>query len=200
MPFEDFPFDPSMTNIPTGPSRRWYDETFVRVFIDSMQEVPPYKRDSFAQKIIDVVESVFKNEINRKVNTNKYMILGMYKEFEKRRWYDRNPTIHKAIKSMCSLVDQRQDLQKVAQNGITDILGEYLIKPEEPEIEIRQPEPIMPEPEPIPEPVVMQEEEEEEDEAKKRRDSKVMVSGEKLFIKRDKNPKLRKKKKDKPQI
>lgn len=202
MSFEEFPFDASMSKPPTGPTRRWYDETFVRPYIDSMLEVPPYKRESYAQRILDVVESVFKNEINRKVNTNKYMILGMYKEFEKRRWYDRNPVIHKSIKSMCSLVDQRQDLQKVAQAGIADILGEYMLQEEEPEVEIRQPDPIMEEPEPIPEPMPEAEPEpepEEDDEEKKKRDAKLMVSGEKLFIKREKNPKLRKKKK-KPKI
>lgn len=161
-------------------TRRWYDSTFVKNFVDSFETVPPYKRDTIANKILDVIETVFKNEINRKVNTNKDMILGMYKEFEKRRWYDQNPNILKAIKGMCSLVDQRRDLQKMAVSGIIDSLGEYYIR-EEPKVEIRPPEPPLEETkkEEAPPPPV-------EEPKKKAPDSKVMVSGEKLFIKRDK--------------
>ena len=180
---------------PVG-QRRWYDLSFVKKFTESLEKVPPYKRDSVALKIVEIVDSVFKNEINRKVNTNKNMILGMYKEFEKRRWYDRNPTILKAVKGMCSLVNQRKDLQKMAVAGIIESLGEYYER-EKPKVEVRAPEPIIPEP--VEEPIV--EEIVEEPEEKKKRDSKVMVSGEKLFIKRDKT-KLKPKPKpnDKPSI
>jgi hypothetical protein len=184
---EEYPGFKPINKKPVAGSRRWYDSTFVKKFVESFETVPPYKRDTVANKIIDVIESVFKNEINRKVNTNKNMILGMYKEFEKRRWYDRNPSILKSVKGMCSLVDQRRDLQKMAIAGIIDALGEYYIKDEPKEIEIRPPEPIKvekkePEPEPVPEP---------QEEPKKKPDSKVMVSGEKLFIKRDKKPRPR---------
>lgn len=169
--------------------RRWYDTSYIKKFVDSFETAPPFKRDAIANKILDVIESVFKNEINKKVNTNKYMILGMYKEYEKRRWYDRNPTILKSIKAMCTTVNQRRDLQKMACAGVVDALGEYYIK-DEPKIEIRTP---VIEPEPIiEEPVFETEEivEEEIDETvpRKKPDSKVMVSGEKLFIKRDKKP------------
>lgn len=173
--------------------RRWYDTTFVKKIVESFETVPPYKRDTIANKIIECVDAVFRNEINRKVNTNKDMILGMYKEYEKRRWYDKNPTVLKSIKEVCSLVDQRRELQKVAISGIIDSLGEYY-KRDEPKVEIRPPEM-----EPIPEPVVQEEPKVEEpappppvveeEPKKKAPDSKVMVSGEKLFIKRDKKPK-----------
>lgn len=167
--------------------RRWYDSTFVKKVIDSFETVPPYKRDTVANKIIEVVDTVFRNEINRKVNTNKDMILGMYKEYEKRRWYDKNPTVLKSIKEVCSLVDQKRELQKIAISGIIDSLGEYYIR-EEPKVEIRPPEV-----EPILEPVAKEEPKVEEPKVeepkRKSPDSKVMVSGEKLFIKRDKKPK-----------
>jgi hypothetical protein len=191
---EDFPGSLPINKKPKPGEKRWYDTTFVKKFVESFEEVPPYKRDTIATKINDTIESVFKNEINRKVNTNKSMILGMYKEFEKRRWYDRNPNITKAIKGMCSLVDQRRDLQKLAVAGIIDAFGEYYIKDEPKEVEIRPPEMEAPKPkeQPVPEP------EPEEDTKKKGPDSKVMVSGEKLFIKRDK-PKLKPKKKINPQ-
>ncbi|MEW5820786.1 MAG: hypothetical protein AB1782_11395 [Cyanobacteriota bacterium] len=194
MTFDEFPIN-SLPPPKNSNSRRWYDESFVRGFVDALEEVPPYKRDNIAHRIVDTVESVFKNEINRKVNTNKNMILGMYKEFEKRRWYDRNPIVLKAVKSMCTLVDQRRDLQRMAIAGIVEALGEYY-KKEEPKVEIRQPEPIIQKaPEPIIEEPVAPE---PEDEPKKKPDSKVMVSGEKLFIKRDK--KLKPKPKEKPKI
>ena len=195
MSFDDLPIEGGKKGKPEQGSRRWYDKTFVKKFIESIEEAPPYKRDNIAVKINEIVDSVFKNEINRKVNTNKQMILGMYKEFEKRRWYDRNQTILKAVKNMCSLVNQRKDLQKMAISGIIDTLGEYY-KKEEPQVqvEIRPPDPIIEEKIPEPEP-----EEIEEPEEKKKPDSKVMVSGEKLFIKRDKT-KLKPKPKDKPKL
>lgn len=84
MTFDDLSSDSLMPphKVPQG-QRRWYDSSFVKKFLESLEKVPPYKRDSIALKIVEIIESVFKNEINRKVNTNKNMILGMYKEFEK---------------------------------------------------------------------------------------------------------------------
>lgn len=194
MTFDDLSSDSFVPTHKAPPGqRRWYDPSFVKKFTESLEKVPPYKRDSVALKIVEIVDSVFKNEINRKVNTNKNMILGMYKEFEKRRWYDRNPTILKAVKGMCSLVNQRKDLQKMAVAGIIESLGEYYER-EKPKVEVRAPEPIILEPvEEIEEEII------EEPEEKKKRDSKVMVSGEKLFIKRDKT-KLKPKPKDKPSM
>lgn len=198
MTFDDLSNDSFVPShkVPPG-QRRWYDPSFVKKFTESLEKVPPYKRDSVALKIVEIVDSVFKNEINRKVNTNKNMILGMYKEFEKRRWYDRNPNVLKAVKGMCSLVNQRKDLQKMAVAGIIESLGEYYER-EKPKVEVRAPEPIVPKPkeEPIIEEAV---EEEVQPEEKKKRDSKVMVSGEKLFIKRDKT-KLKPKPKNKPSM
>lgn len=100
---------------------------------------------------------------------------------------------------MCSLVNQRKDLQKMAVAGIIESLGEYYER-EKPKVEVRQAEPI--EVKPKEEPIVEEEpvvEEEPETEEKKKRDSKVMVSGEKLFIKRDKT-KLKPKPKNKPSM
>lgn len=196
MTFDDLPTNSLKTPYTPNPNeRRWYDSTFIRKFVDSFETVPPYKRDAIAARISEIVDSVFKNEINRKVNTNKHMILGMYKEYEKRRWYDRNPVVLKAVKGMSGLAEQRRDLQKVAISGIMEALGEYYIR-EEPKVEIREPEPIeIKEPEPE---VIIEEPVAEEEPKKKSPDNKVMVSGEKLFIKRDK--KIKPKPKQKPQL
>lgn len=175
--------------------RRWYDNSFVKVFIVSLEKVPPYKRDNVAARIVEVVEGLLKNEVHRKIGSNKHMVLGMYKEFEKRRWYDRNPTVLKAVKSMLNLVGQGGDLQKRAADGIIEALGEYYIK-EEPKVEVRPPEEIIVE-QKAPEPEIEVEEEPEETK-KPTKESKVMVSGEKLFIKRDKN--LKPKPKNKPKM
>lgn len=164
---------------------RWYDDYFVKRFVDSFKLVPLYQRENVANQINEVVKNVFKQDIHHKVNLNKRLILGRYKEYEKRRWYDRSMPVFKSIRSICSVVDQPIELQKKAVIGIVNVLGEHylLTDPKRAEVqtvaEIRQEKP----------PVKNQTQKTVAAEAlqeKKAQDSKVMVSGEKLFVRRDK--------------
>ena len=180
-------------------SRRWYDDTFVRKYVESLESVPPYKQDYICGKIIEAIEAVFKNEINRKVNTNKYHVLGMYKQFERRRWYDQNQLSNKAVNQIFSLVDQRSDLQKLACASLIEILGEYYIGDDVPKPSKKASEPVPQKPK-SPAHLVSDEElipEEPAAEAPppKTNKDKLLVSGEKLFVKRERK---KKKKSDKP--
>ena len=92
------------TIIPPYKEKRWYDEYFIKNFINSFKTVPPFKRNEFAEKIISVIDNAFKHELHHKINTNKQMILGRYKEYHRRRWHDVNSLVFKSIKSMYTLI------------------------------------------------------------------------------------------------
>ncbi|MEW5819492.1 MAG: hypothetical protein AB1782_04820 [Cyanobacteriota bacterium] len=111
---------------PAG-KKRWYDNTIAKLLITSLKEVPLYKREDVALKITDVIESIISVNIDTRINTNKQMILGMYKEYEKRRWYDRNPVCSKAVKKILVLMEQDKEIQKNALTLIIQTLGEYYI-------------------------------------------------------------------------
>lgn len=162
-------------------NRRWYDNTFAKTFINSLQNVPAYKQEYICSKVNESIDAIFKNEINRKVNTNKNLVLGMYKEYEKRRWYDKNAVTAKTVKKICSLVDQRKDLQKVAFTTMLDILEEYYVPEEKEE--------VAPPPPPEPTHVAEKTPPEETKQPAKANDKQLMVSGEKLFIKRERRKK-----------
>lgn len=166
-------------------SRRWYDETFIKNIIDSFKGVPYFKRKRLALRIIDIVESTFRLEIHHKINMNKKMVLGLYKEYERRRWYDQDPDVHRAIRCIFTLDGQKDDLKRKAISNIIDAIGEYFIS-EKPMVEIRkspqlpvEPEPFMPQ---IPEDPYFNFPKIEE--KQKLPQSKVKVSGEKLFLER----------------
>lgn len=182
-------------------SRRWYDETFVRNVIDKFAQVPFYKRRRLARRITDIVESTFRLEIHHKINLNKKMVLGLYKEYERRRWYDKDPDTHKAIRCIFTLEGQKDDLRKKALIAISEAINEY-IKQDKPEIEVR-PKPMVQEPEPFfpdesqfaPPPVEPQFAPPPVEPKKQPSQSKVKVSGEKLFLERASESKKKKKKK-----
>lgn len=164
-------------------NNRWYDITFAKEIIDSFEKVPLYKRGNFAEKIIETVDASLKHDKHYKINSNKYMILGMYKEYNKRRWYDRDPITQKAVKKILSMVDQNEDLLKKTKEGIIGILGEYYIR-KMPEVEIRSPIKEEPRKEIIL-PQVLLEDEVARKQEEPKPNHKIMISGEKLFLQKE---------------
>lgn len=164
-------------------TQRWYDDSFVKSVIEAYKMVPDHQKDQIANRINDLIDGIFKNTFDHKVNTSHHMNLGRYKEFNKKRWYDRNPNILRAVKNLHSIINQPRDIQKKAMVGLISLLGDYikLLKTEDDPLEKPVPPPVIIE-EPVQE--VVQEEiiEEEPDKSNK---SKIMVSGEKLSLKRE---------------
>ena len=165
--------------------KRWYDGTFVKVFIISLEKAPQYKQDHIAIKINKAIEDLLKQEINSKVNSNKYMVLGRYKEFEKRRWYDRNANVLKAVKNMQTLTNQNKELQKKAAEAIIGALGTFYIN----NIDKNNSENIITEKQEVKIAENNYHSIPETTSNKEKKSSNIVISGEKLFIKKDKTPK-----------
>lgn len=185
---------PTDVNINTL-TQRWYDESFVKSIIEAYKLVPDHQKDQMANRINDLVDGIFKNSFDHKVNTSHHMNLGRFKEFHKRRWYDRNPNILKAVKNLHSLINQPRDFQKKAMVGLVGLLGDYIkmLKTEDDPLERPLPPPEIQEEPVIEETIEKPVEEHEEEEPQDPKKSKIMVSGEKLSLKRETPLKKRKK-------
>jgi hypothetical protein len=87
-------------------NNRWYDnETGMNRVLNLMRDLPENIQEDLALTLIQFANLIRKN---RKIEDDtlsigKNKVLGLYKASQKRRWYDKNPTLMSAMNILNTL-------------------------------------------------------------------------------------------------
>lgn len=87
-------------------SKRWYDrDSRIKKMIHVIETLPAESQDDIAYTLIQFVNFYRqnRNEIELPVSIGKYKVLGLYKAYNKRRWYDKNYSLMSAMNILSTL-------------------------------------------------------------------------------------------------
>ncbi len=106
--------------------RRWYDSNKDMVaIIDILKNQPPELIDNLAENIMGFSNIIRENlnelESEEPISIGKERMLGYYKSFRRRRWYDKNWTILSMVNVLSTL--PQDDFEKIVE-GVKEILKE----------------------------------------------------------------------------
>lgn len=108
--------------------RRWYDENKdMLLIIETLRNQPPELIDNLAENIMNfsniIREKISENELDSEepISIGKDRMLGYYKSFRRRRWYDKNWTILSIVNILSTL--PKDDFEKIIE-GVMDLLKE----------------------------------------------------------------------------
>ncbi|MFA6989634.1 MAG: hypothetical protein WC197_06160 [Candidatus Gastranaerophilaceae bacterium] len=104
--------------------RRWYDyNKHMAEFLVILQRLPVHLREDLALNIINFANIVRKNnqesEIELPISIGKNKVLGLYKSFKRRRWYDKNLTLMTALNVLATL--PQEDFEKIAEGVLSTV-------------------------------------------------------------------------------
>ncbi|MCQ2957319.1 MAG: hypothetical protein MJ180_00280 [Candidatus Gastranaerophilales bacterium] len=107
-------------------NRRWYDDNEdMLLILDTLENQPDELIDNLAENIMTFSNIIRQNieemSIEEPVSIGKERMLGYYKSFQRRRWYDKNWTLLSIVNVLSTLPED--DFQKIIQ-GVKDILKE----------------------------------------------------------------------------
>lgn len=101
--------------------RRWYDnnDNIIQA-LDILENLPSALRENLAVNIINFANLLRKNyeeiEEEQQLSIGKNRVLGLYKSFKKRRWYDKNPSLMSAMNILATLPSE--DFEKIAEGTV----------------------------------------------------------------------------------
>lgn len=106
--------------------RRWYDDNDKMVtIIDALKHQPPELIDNLAENIMSFSNIIRQNlneiETEEPISIGKDRMLGYYKSFRRRRWYDKNWTILSMVNILSTL--PKDDFEKIIE-GVNELLKE----------------------------------------------------------------------------
>ena len=111
--------------------RRWYDNNKdMQLILDTLKHQSPELIDNLAENVMEFSNIIRQNinemTIEEPVSIGKDRMLGYYKSFQRRRWYDKNWTMLSIVNVLSTLpID---DFNKVIE-GIRSLMKEMnLIK------------------------------------------------------------------------
>jgi len=107
-------------------NRRWYDENNdMQMILDLLKEQPTELIDNLAENIMSfsniIRQSINDIETEEPVSIGKERMLGYYKSFRRRRWYDKNWTILSMVNVLSTLPEK--DFDNIVE-GIKGLLKE----------------------------------------------------------------------------
>lgn len=109
-------------------NRRWYDENKdMLLIIETLRNQPSELIDNLAENIMNfsniIREKINENELDSEepISIGKDRMLGYYKSFRRRRWYDKNWTILSIVNILSTL--PKDDFEKIIE-GVMDLLKE----------------------------------------------------------------------------
>ena len=107
-------------------NRRWYDENPDMVLIiDVLKNQSQDLIDNLAENIMNFSNIIRQNlnelEIEEPISIGKERMLGYYKSFRRRRWYDKNWTILSMVNILSTL--PKEDFDKIVE-GLKEVLKE----------------------------------------------------------------------------
>ena len=95
---------------------RWYDkDPKMLEVLDIMQSLPNQDQEELGSTLIQLVNLVRKNrkEDDIPISIGKNRALGLYKSFNKRRWYDQNSVLMSAMNTISTL--PLEDCRKISE-------------------------------------------------------------------------------------
>jgi len=107
-------------------NRRWYDNNAdMLLILDILKNQPDELIDNLAENIMSFSNIIRQNieEMSEEepVSIGKERILGYYKSFQRRRWYDNNWTLLSIVNILSTLPDN--DFENIIQ-GVKDLMKE----------------------------------------------------------------------------
>ena len=107
-------------------TKRWYDKNNdMNIILDSLKGQSPELIDNLAENIMNFSNIIRQNinelETEEPISIGKERILGYYKSFRRRRWYDRNWTLLSIFNVISTL--PKSDYENIVA-GIKNILKE----------------------------------------------------------------------------
>lgn len=105
-------------------NRRWYDQNAdMATILDILKNQPPELIDNLAENIMNFSNIIRQNinefETDEPVSIGKDRILGYYKSFRRRRWYDKNWTLLSIVNILSTL--PKDDFDRIIE-GIKELL------------------------------------------------------------------------------
>lgn len=103
---------------------RWYDKDprMVELF-EVLEELPKESQDQLGALIIQFVNLVRKNkdeDTEEIISIGKERVLGLYKAFNKRRWYDKQNSLMGALNTLSTM--HIEDCKKITE-GLLETLN-----------------------------------------------------------------------------
>ncbi len=107
-------------------NRRWYDKNkYMGLILEALRNQPPELIDNLAENIMGFSNVIRQNinemEAEEPISIGKERMLGYYKSFRRRRWYDKNWTILSIVNVLSTLPND--DFENVIE-GLRDLLKE----------------------------------------------------------------------------
>jgi hypothetical protein len=104
--------------------QRWYDyDIHIAEFLAIIQRLPAKSREDLAENIIKFANIVRLNneqsEIELPVSIGKSKVIGLYKSFKRRRWYDKNLTLMTALNVLATL--PQEDFEKISEGVLLTV-------------------------------------------------------------------------------
>ncbi len=109
--------------------KRWYDQdNRVSTAVHMIMKFPPEMQSIICRGIYLLAEKEFRaNELITEFKTlGTEKVLAMYKSKEKKRTYDANPNVHKAMNYLYLLSEQNRNLMATHILSLMSVMQEYL--------------------------------------------------------------------------
>ena len=87
-------------------SNRWYDkDPSMSGMLDIIQDLPENQQEELSTTVIQLVNMLRKNRPDEEIplSIGKNKVLGLYKSFNRRRWYDKNMALMSAMNVISTL-------------------------------------------------------------------------------------------------
>jgi len=109
--------------------RRWYDNNNdMLLIIEKLRNLPPELIDNLAENIMGFSNIIRENlnelNVEEPISIGKDRMLGYYKSFQRRRWYDQNWTMLSIVNVLSTLpID---DFNKIIE-GVKNLMKEMKV-------------------------------------------------------------------------
>lgn len=106
--------------------RRWYDydENMINI-LEVIKDQPTELIDNLAENIMSfsniIRENLLELETEEPISIGKERVLGLYKSFRRRRWYDKNWTILSTMNILSTL--PKDDFEKIVEGTMELLKG-----------------------------------------------------------------------------
>ena len=104
---------------------RWYDEDpCMSEILDVMQDLPKPQQEELSATVIQLVNMIRRNKTDEEaaISIGKNRVLGLYKSFNRRRWYDKSLALMSAMNVISTL--PIEDSSKITEGLLLTISGE----------------------------------------------------------------------------
>lgn len=89
--------------------KRWYDrDPRMAQILDILKDLPENSQTEFARVLMQLINILRKSKKNNgsQLSIGKNKVLGMYKAFNRRRWYDQSTSLMNSLNTLSMLSDE----------------------------------------------------------------------------------------------